>query len=313
MADKNVNAFGNRTTAEEVVAGRNLGGRTIIVTGANTGIGEAAAQALAGAGARVILACRDATTGQAAVARTRARYPSAQVDCVPLDLGSFASIRRFAETMRDVPVDTLVCNAGLSLVKFADTEEGFERTVGVSHVGHVLLTRLLMPQLLAAAAKGGARVVMVSSHSHRMPARLDFNRFPMTPRNFNGLIAYGQAKLCNLLFARSLQRRYGDRGLMACALHPGTLIATEIGRHSGFVNALIQLIRPFTKSRSQGAATTVWAATHEPAAALGGHYLSDCQVVDSSAEAKDVAVADRVWALTDEWIAARAQDLVPWP
>lgn len=301
--------FGARTSAEQVVSGLDLSSQTIIVTGANTGIGEAAAQALAGAGARVIYACREPGTGQAAVVRIRAMYPDARAEFAELDLSSFASIRRFVDTLVTERVHTLVCNAGLSRMNFAATAEGHERTVGVCHIGHFLLTRLLMPKLLAAPAP---RVVMVSSNSHKLPARLDFAKFPMSKENFNGLTAYGQAKLCNVLMAKSLQHRYGRRGLVACALHPGTLIATEIGRHSAVVGVLIKLIRPFTKTRSQGAATTVWAVVHEPAAELAGQYLLDCHVSPSSAESNDSDVAERVWQLTEGWI--RSVDSVPeWP
>ena len=292
-------AFGGRTSAEEVVSGLDLSSQIIIVTGANTGIGEAAAQALAGAGARVIYACRERGTGEAAVRRTRAVYPDARAEFAELDLASFTSIRRFVDTLAIERVDTLVCNAGLSLMSFATTAEGYERTVGVCHIGHFLLTRLLMPKLLAAPAP---RVVMISSNSHKLPARLDFTKFPMSKENFNGLTAYGQAKLCNVLMAKSLQRRYASRGLVACALHPGTLIATQIGRHSAVVGALIKLIRPFTKTRSQGAATTVWAAVHEPATELAGQYLLDCHVSPSSKESNDADIAERVWQLTDGWI-----------
>ena len=308
MATPPVTAFNARSTSEQVAAGHDLTGRTLIVTGANTGIGEAAASALCATGARVIFACRDTAAGNAAVARARILYPHAAAEAAELDLASFASIQRFVNTLEMSSIDALICNAGLSMVNFATTADGLERTVGVSHVGHFLLTRLLTPKLLASTA---SRVVMVSSHSHKLPAKLDFNRFPMSEKNFNGLTAYGQAKLCNVLMARSLNRRYGAQGLMACALHPGTLIATEIGRHSALVSGLIRLIRPFTKTRSQGAATTVWAVVHQPAADLAGEYLSDCQIARSSDEASDPQVADRVWALTEEWL-ARAGEFPGW-
>ena len=168
-------AFGAKTAAEEVVSGLDLSSQTIIVTGANTGIGEAAAQALAGAGARVIYACRERKTGEEAVQRTRSVYPDARAEFAELDLASFASILRFVDTLVTDRVDTLICNAGLSLMKFATTAEGFERTVGVCHIGHFLLTRLLMPRLLAAPAP---RVVMVSSNSHKPHARATARQGP---------------------------------------------------------------------------------------------------------------------------------------
>ena len=302
-------SFGGRSTAWDVVAGRDLSGRTIVVTGANTGIGEPTATALARAGARVIFACRDAATGAAAVARARAAHPGAEAELGQIDLASFASIRRFADGLAAEKIDALVCNAGLSLMEYAETEDGFERVVGVCHIGHFLLARLLMPRLLAS---GAPRVVMVSSGSHAMPPKLDFARFPMTAANFKGLTAYGQAKLCNVLMAKSLQRRYGARGLTACALHPGTLITTEIGRHSKVLGALIWMLRPFTKSRAQGAATSVWGVVHEPASEIAGQYLTDCRVVASSAESNDPAVADRVWDLSEGWV-EKAGPIPAWP
>jgi WW domain-containing oxidoreductase len=301
--------FGSRTSADEVVAGLDLTGRTIIVTGANTGIGEPTATALAGAGARVVFACRQAASGEAAAARARARYSKCRAEFAELDLASFAGIRRFAETLRADAIDALICNAGLSILDWAQTEEGFERTVGVCHIGHFLLARLLLPRLLAS---GAPRVVMVSSLSHRSPPKLDFAVLPMTRDNFKGMTAYGQAKLCNVLMAKELQRRYGARGMTACALHPGTLITTDIGRNSKVVGALIKFVSPFTKNPSQGAATSVYATVHEPAAGLAGAYLQDCRVVECSAEANDPTVAQRLWQRSDEWV-SRAGTLPDWP
>ncbi len=301
--------FDARTTADEVVAGLDLAGRTIVVTGANTGIGEPTATALAGAGARVIFACRQMDTGEAAVARARAAHPGCKAEFAALDLASFASVRHFADGLAAKQIDALVCNAGLALMAFEETDDGFERTVGVCHIGHFLLARLLMPRLLASRAP---RIVMVSSTSHASPPKLDFDQLPMSRNNFKGMGAYGQAKLCNVLMAKSLQRRYGNRGLIACALHPGTLITTEIGRGSKIVGALMMLVSPFTKNRAQGAATSVYATVHEPATDIAGQYLRDCRVVSSSAESNDPAVAQRLWDLSEQWL-ERAGQLPDWP
>jgi WW domain-containing oxidoreductase len=301
--------LGSNTSAYEVVAGRDLSGKTIIVTGANTGIGEPTAAALASAGARVIFACRQASTGEAAVARARAAFPGCKVEFAQLDLGSLASVRRFAEALQADKIDVLICNAGLALMAYEETADGFEKTVGVCHIGHFLLARLLMPRLLAS---GAPRVVIVSSTSHKSPPKLDFDQLPMTRGNFKGMGAYGQAKLCNVLMAKALQTRYGDRGLTACALHPGTLITTDIGRNSKIVGALMKLVSPFTKNPPQGAATTVWGAVHEPASDVAGQYLENCHVVTSSPESNDPAVAQRLWTLSDQWI-SRVGSLPDWP
>jgi WW domain-containing oxidoreductase len=291
--------FGSRTSAYEVVAGHDLSGRTIVVTGANSGIGEWTARALASAGARVIFACRQAVSGEAAVERARAAHPGCKAEFAALDLASFASIRRFAEQLDTERIDTLICNAGLYTFTWAETAEGFERTVGVCHIGHFLLARWLAPRLLASPAP---RVVMVSSESHQSPPTLDFNRLPLTRKNFRGMIAYGQAKLCNVLMARALQSRYGNRGLVACALHPGTFVTTGIGRNSKIVGVLIKLISPFTKNPAQGAATSVYATVHEPASDLSGQYLQDCGVATCSAEANDATVAHRLWIESEKWV-----------
>jgi WW domain-containing oxidoreductase len=301
--------FGSRTSAYEVVAGHDLSGKTIVVTGANTGIGEPTARALASAGARVIFACRQVGAGQAAVDRACAAHPGCKAEFAELDLASLSSVRRFADRLQADKIDALVCNAGLALMAWAETEDGFERTVGVCHIGHFLLARLLMPRLLAS---GAPRVVMVSSTSHKSPPKLDFTELPMTRANFKGMGAYGQAKLCNVLMAKSLQQRYGNRGLTACALHPGTLITTDIGRNSKAVGVLMKLVSPFTKNPDQGAATTVYATVHEPASDVAGQYLQDCRVVSSSAESNDPAVAQRLWDLSEQWV-ARAGALPGWP
>ncbi len=307
-SDNSKQEFGSRSSAYDVVAGRDLSGRTIVVTGANTGIGEWTARSLASAGARVIFACRTPATGEAAVARTRQAHSGCDAEFAQLDLASFTSIMQFTGRLDADRIDALICNAGLIQMAWAETEEGFERTVGVCHIGHFLLARLLMQRMLACAAP---RIVMVSSTSHRSPANLDFDRLPMTRENFRGLTAYGQAKLCNVLMAKSLQSRYGTRGLIACALHPGTLITTDIGRNSRIASALMKLVSPFTKSPVQGAATTVYATVHEPATDLAGKYLQDCQITPSSPESNNPTVAQHLWTATDQWI-ARAEPLA-WP
>jgi WW domain-containing oxidoreductase len=145
-----------------------------------------------------------------------------------------------------------------------------------------------------------------------MPPQLDFAALPLTRDTFKGLTAYGQAKLCNVLMAKLLQRRYGSRGLTACALHPGTLVTTDIGRNSRLFGLLMKLVSPFTKNTDQGAATSVWALVHEPASDLEGQYLQDCRVVSCSAEANDAAVAERLWTTSEGWV-ARAGDIPAWP
>jgi WW domain-containing oxidoreductase len=134
-----------------------------------------------------------------------------------------------------------------------------------------------------------------------MPKTLEFERMPLNRNNFKFMVAYGQAKLCNVLFANELQRRYGNQGMTACSLHPGTLVTTEIGRGSILMSILMKVISPFTKTPNQGAATSVFCATHEPVEDLQGKYFSDCQNVRSSKDANDPATAKRLWELSEQW------------
>ncbi len=288
--------LGSRSTTAEVLSGVDLTGKRIVVTGANTGIGYEAARAFAAAGAEVVLACRNGKKAEEAVARIIDRHPGALAQGLALDLSSVASIKRFCDQLSFEAIDVLVCNAGLVPADYQETEEGLELCVGVCHFGHFVLCRLLLDKILKSDDR---RVVMVSSESHRSPAQLDFDRFPMNKDTFSSLKAYGQAKLCNVLFANELQRRYGAQGISACSLHPGALITTEIGRYSGVLGLLVKLISPFTKNPDQGAATTVYCAARADAGEIQSGYFSHCRKVGASKEANNPETARRLWALSE--------------
>ena len=292
--------FGAKTTADEVLQDMDLSDQAIIVTGANTGLGFETARALAAAGARVVLACRNLEKANEAAERIQAAHPNVEVHCAALDLGSFASIAAFVEAFDGPSIDVLICNAGVLNVSYRESDGGLEQTVGVSHLGHFRLVMGLLPKLLAA---GRGRVVMLSSESHRSPRTLDFENFPLNAKNYSQLKAYGQAKLCNTLFANELQRRYADQGLTACSLHPGNLVTTEIGRDSMLTRWVMKLASPFTKSAAQGAATTVLCAIHPDAEAVAGQYFSHCQPAKMSREAANPDVAKRLWERTEAWCA----------
>lgn len=289
----NTHTFGARTSADEVLAGIDLAGKNIVITGANIGIGYESARALAAAGARVIFACRSIEKGEAAVANAKLAHPGCLAEFVQLDLASFESIKNFSKQLSLATIDVLICNAGIFSRKYSQTVEGFEMTVGVCHFGHFLLTHLLMDRLLAA---NKPRVVMVSSESHRTPKKLNFDKFPLNKDQFSSLTAYGQAKLANVLFANELQRRYAGKGLTACSLHPGTFVTTNIAGD----NILMKLISPFTKNPNQGAATTVFCAINAKEEDIAGQYLSHCKINRSTKEANNLDVASKLWALSED-------------
>jgi NAD(P)-dependent dehydrogenase (short-subunit alcohol dehydrogenase family) len=284
---------GSRSTADDVLEGMDLGGRTMLVTGSGAGIGLETARSLAAAGAHVLLGCRTERSAEATLRTIRDRHPSAQVTPIVLDLASFASIRRAVQAFPVSKLDALVCNAGLYAARYETTEDGIERTVGVCHFGHFLLVTSLLDRLRAA---GSARVVMVSSGSHRLPPTLRFDRFPLDANHYRGLVAYGQAKLCNVLFANELTRRYADENITANSLHPGSMIGTSIFRSSPAAKALAFALKPFTKTIAQGAATTVYCATAPALEGIGGRYYEDCAEAKPSAFSGNEAAARELWA-----------------
>lgn len=297
MTNRKYNA---RSSADEVVEGHDLHGKNIIVTGANTGIGYETARALARIGGEVTLACRNIEAAEQACQKIRQQHPAAKVNVMPLDLSDLNSVRQFAQEYAQDSISLLINNAGSSAPSLMTTTQGFERTVGVCHTGHFLLTELLMPKLLAAQSP---RVIMLSSESHRYPARLDLENLGKAQEPYKPMRAYGQAKLCNVLMADELQRRYGDQGLTACSVHPGALVTTDFGRESRLFRAAFWLASPFTKNPNQGAATTVYCALHEPASEIAGGYFSHCKRARQTEEAEDPQVAAKLWSLSEQWVA----------
>jgi WW domain-containing oxidoreductase len=291
--------FNSRSSADDVLRGQNLSGQVILVTGANTGIGYETARSLAAAGATVIAACRNADKAASTQRRILQAHPQSSVEGAVMDLASLASVRDFCAQLSHSQIDTIICNAGLVATEYGETVDGFEQTVGVCHVGHFLLVKQLLPKLMSAPAP---RVVMVSSESHRVPARLNFDALPYPREKFKTMKAYGQAKLCNALMAVELHRRYANQGLTACYLHPGTMVTTDMGRDSALIKFAMWLVSPFTKTANQGAATSVFCATWQDRSDLGGHYFSHCRKGKPSAETGNREAAARLWEISEKWL-----------
>lgn len=249
--------------------------KTVFITGANTGLGFEAAKVLAGKNARVLIGCRSMDKAKQAKKSLLAEHPGADIDIVQIDLGNLASVEQAAATVAEEDrLDLLINNAGIMIPMERRTEDGFEAHLGINHLGHFLFTQLLLPSLLAARS---ARVVALSSAAMGMatltPALTDLN---WEARRFSGFRSYGDSKLMNLMFARELNRRYSDQGLVANALHPG-VIATELARdQSFFFMALGVFAIPFMKSVPCGAATSVYVATSADYERRGGLYFSHC-------------------------------------
>jgi NAD(P)-dependent dehydrogenase (short-subunit alcohol dehydrogenase family) len=297
------------TTTDEVLEGVDLREKIAVVTGASTGLGLETARALASAGAQVVLAGRDAARIDAAANTILEREPNAMLEQGALDLTSLASVRAFAKWYGSGHdrLHLLINNAGVMYTPFEHTAEGFEMQFGTNHVGHFLLTCLLVPMLLADPP---SRVVNLSSGGH-MGSDIVWDDVNFERREYDKFASYGQSKTANILFSVELDRRLGSRGVHAYAVHPG-MIATELGRHmtKDDFQALMDRAKsspsggmPPYKTVEQGAATSVWAATAPELDARGGTYLADAEVTDQHAPwARDPESAKRLWALSEQMV-----------
>jgi retinol dehydrogenase-12 len=284
--------------------GASLEGARVLITGGNAGIGLETARGVARLGARVAITSRDPARGAAAAARIRAAVPDADLDVLALDLADFGSIRACAAEVgrRYDRLDVLINNAGLVQAQHTITRDGFETTFGVNHVGHFLLTGLLVDQLRASAP---ARIVVVSSHAHRGANRMDFEDLN-SERSYRPLGVYSRSKLANLLFTRELARRLTGQGVTVNALHPG-FVASRLGRDGdgGVAGAVVMVAaRPFAISPRRGARTSIYLASSPEVADVTGGYFSRCRPARPSSAALDDAAAQQLWTMTEELVAA---------
>ncbi|MFI6863473.1 SDR family NAD(P)-dependent oxidoreductase [Streptomyces sp. NPDC050421] len=295
--------FGARSTADDVLSGIELSGRTAIVTGGYSGLGLEATRALAAAGAQVIVPARRRAVAQEAVEG----IDGVEVD--DLDLADLDSVRGFAERFlasgRDV--DIVINNAGIMACPETRVGPGWETQFATNHLGHFALVNHLWP----AIARGGARVVAVSSGAHGMGMHWDDVHFE---HGYDRWAAYGQAKAANVLFAVHLDALGRDAGVRAFALHPGSIL-TPLQRHlakadmvdAGWIDEHGTPTDPTFKTPEQGAATYLWAAASLQLAGMGGVYCEDCDIAEPAvdgteggvhAHATDPEQAARLWALS---------------
>ena len=278
---------------------RDLVGRFIVVTGANTGIGRSTAQQLAARGASLVLACRSEARTRPVLEAIRAAGDG-DAQFVWLDLGDLASVRTAAAEIAGFgrPIDVLLNSAGVAGHRGV-TRDGFELTFGTNHLGHFLLTMLLMRSLEASTQR--ARVVNVSSQAHYSAKGIDFGAVRRPTKTITGLPEYEVSKLANILFTEEFARRVGPPGPHAYALHPG-VVASDAWRRVPWP------IRPLMKlrmiSNDEGAKTSVYCATSPDVADDNGLYYDDCRAKEPSALAHDPDLAERLWAKSVEWTGA---------
>lgn len=301
--------FGPASTADEVLAGRDLTGRLALITGGASGLGRTAAMALVRAGARVVLGVRRPEAARSTVGSVPG------VEFEELDLTDLGSVKRFADRFlaSGRRLDLVINNAGVMACPETRTAQGWELQFATNHLGHFALINRLWPALRDGQ---GSRIVSVSSGAHHNSAirwgDLNFSQ------GYNKWLAYGQSKTANVLFAVHLDQLGREFGVRAFSLHPGKIL-TPLQRHleqkemvdAGWIDAEGRLLDPSFKTPDQGAATHVWTAVSPQLEGLGGIYCEDCNVAEVAPadhpggggvnrHAVDPAEAERLWALSAE-------------
>ncbi len=271
----------------------------ILITGGNAGIGKETAIALAKEGNTIVIACRNEAKAQQAVTEIKTASKQENIHYLLLDLASLESIKKGATAYRQQfgQLDILINNAGLITNNLQFTQDGFELQFGVNHLGHFLLTNNLIDLLEKAKVP---RIVNVSSKAHYR-AKVNFNTFKGEggADRYNGMAAYGQSKLANILFTKELSRRYP--AISSHCLHPG-VVSTDIAQKNGnkkLWGILWTLFSPFMLSAAKGAKTSIYLATSSEALKTNGLYFDKQKVQEPSPLAKDAELAKRLWEVSE--------------
>lgn len=278
---------------------KKLAGKVAFVTGANTGIGRATALELARAGAHVFVACRSRPKGEEAANDIRARSGNEDVEYFDLDLASLASVRDGAARFlaRDLPLHLLINNAGVAGQR-GETKEGFELHFGTNHLGHFLLTELLLERIKASAP---ARIVNVSSTMHYKAKALDLDAVRGFTKSITGLPEYEVSKLANVLFSAELARRLEGSGVTTYSLHPGG-VASDAYRRIPW--PFRKLVTMGMLTNEEGALTSLHCALSDEAGKETGLYYDKSRVREPSALARDRALAKQLWDRSVAWTSA---------
>ncbi|XP_010671837.2 short-chain dehydrogenase TIC 32, chloroplastic [Beta vulgaris subsp. vulgaris] len=299
---KGSSGFSGYSTAEEVTEGINGNGLTAIVTGATSGIGAETARVLALRGVHVVMGVRNMAAAREMKEKISSDIPSAKVDAMELDLSSMASVRKFASefTSSGLPLNILINNAGIMATPFMLSKDKIELQFAINHLGHFLLTNLLLETMKKTVHESNreGRIVNVSSRRHQLsyPEGIRFGKIN-DPTGYNSLSAYGQSKLANVLHANELARHLEEDGveITANSVHPG-VVDTDIFRHHSLFRGLVNLVgRCIVKNVQQGAATMCYVALHPNVQGIRGKYFVDCDIAKASPQSNDADLARKLW------------------
>lgn len=289
--------FGYGSTAEQVTEGLSLEGKSILVTGCNSGLGEEAVRVLAMRGAHVIGTARSESKARAACSKV-----SGQTTGLACELADPTSVRACVASVKalGMKLDAIICNAGIMALPKLELAFGYELQFFTNHIGHFMLVTGLLDTL-----SEDARVVAVSSSAHAMAPKEGIQFDNLTgERGYAPWTAYGQSKLANLLFAKELSRRFAGTKRTANAIHPG-VIQTQLSRSMNpFTNVLYSLGNPlFLKTIGEGAATEVYVAVNPGAASITGEYFADCNIAKPRRDANDATLATKLWEKSEAIVA----------
>lgn len=274
-----------------------MGGKVVLITGGTSGIGKAAATALAGMGATVVITGRNEERGKRALQEIREESGNDGVELILADLTVQDEVRRLAEELRERhnQLEVLVNNAGLVLSERTETPDGIETQLAINHLAPFLLTNLLLDLLKDSAP---SRIVTVSSDAHRW-AKIDLDDLQSRKR-YRGMQVYGKTKLANIMFTYELAERLEGTGVTANCMHPGGVNTNFGNNQGGPMNLLFRLFKPFMRSPEQGADTLIYLASSPEVEGMTGKYLADRKVKAASDAAYDETTRKRLWEASEE-------------
>ncbi|MDE0883991.1 MAG: SDR family NAD(P)-dependent oxidoreductase [Myxococcota bacterium] len=261
-------------------AGEDMIGKLVVVTGFTAGLGEAAAFALAERGADLYLLARNPSKAERTVDAIRHRFPQSQIELALGDLGNLADVREMAKSVLSTqrPIDVLFNNAGVINQRRRITADGYEETFAVNHLGHFLLTLLLLEKL---RESGAGRVVSTASGAHQFGGPLDFSDL-QAEKAYKTFTVYGRSKLANILFTQELARREAGRGITANCFHPG-FVGSDFSKNNGtLARTLMTLAGPWTRSPEKGAETGIYLCTSPEIESASGKYFYDMKAIEPS-------------------------------
>jgi len=293
-------SFNARSTTDEVLKGVDLTGKTVLLTGCNSGLGFETLRQMTGHGAHVIAAARNLKSAQEACAKV-----GGNTTPLACDLSDLSSVRQAITTVRSNgrSVDIVIANAGIMAIPDLEQIYGLEKQFVVNYLAHFMLVTGILDMIPRHA---GARIVILASgaHTRATPAGIEFDNLS-GERGYKPWVFYGQSNVARILFARALSRRLSGAGITVNTLHPGVIADTNLARNLGvLMRALAPIARLFTKTIPQGAATQCYLAAHPEVAGITGQYFSDCRIAEPSPAAQDDAMGERLWALSEQLVAA---------